>query len=119
MWVEYLSGTDTGGHLTPVIESGEHATSILTVAELADKLIRDGYEDPDSYLAYVPRASRLLGITEAIAGAAGATKHRQRAAGVPTGLVDAMIYETAQAHDLTVLTGDPDFEGLDGVEMVG
>lgn len=35
------------------------------------------------------------------------------------GLVDALIYETARAHDLIVLTGDPDFGGLDGVEMVG
>lgn len=118
VWIEYFLGTDPGRRMTPLIESWNHATSILTVAELSDVYHRLGAPGIDDRLAFVQRSTEILPLDPSIAHRAGATKQRQRDAGRSIGLVDALIYETARAHGLTLLSGDLDFEGLDGVEMV-
>jgi predicted nucleic acid-binding protein len=118
-WVAYFQGTSVGKLVKPFADSAEHATSIVTVAELSDVHHSGRGGDLSRQVAFVRTKTRILPLTPAIAEAAGATKWRQRARGRAMGLADALIYETARAHDLVVLTGDPGFAGLDGVEMIG
>lgn len=117
-WIEYFDAGPAGRSLKPVIESGEEATSVVTLAEISDRMHRDARQGTGELLAFVRSKTTLLDITPDIAAAAGKTKWAQRKRHVPMGLADAIIYETARAHGLTVLTGDPGFRGLPGVEFV-
>ncbi|MGQ0535714.1 MAG: PIN domain-containing protein [Methanobacteriota archaeon] len=117
VWMEYFRGTEKGARFRRLVESEEHATSVVTLAEIADHYARHGLPSHER-LTYIGAVSAVLPVTLDVCDEAGRTKWKQRARGVPMGLLDAMIYETARGHDLVLLTGDEDFRGLAGVEFV-
>lgn len=116
-WIEYFRGTDQ--RLRRRIEYQDHATSVLTLAELSDRHHRSRWRGYDARAQFIEGTSRILEVSSTAASAAGRTKWSQRKRGHRMGLADAIIYETAREHGLTVLTGDPGFEGLKGVEFLG
>lgn len=119
-WVEYFKGTAHGARVGEVLAREDTvATSILTVAELGDLHFRDGRPALEERISFIASRGRLLEVTRAVAEKAGRTKWAQRRRKRAMGLGDAIIYETAQAEGLTVLTGDPGFKGLPGVEFLG
>jgi predicted nucleic acid-binding protein len=119
VWIEYFRGSLANVTARNAIESGECATSVITIAEISDAHHRDQEPRLAENLAFLKAKTRVLNLTPAIAEAAAATKWAQRAEGRAMGLADALIYETARAYDLAVLTGDEGFAGLEGVEFVG
>lgn len=119
VWVEYFQGSTAGRRVRPVVEGPEVFTSIITFAELSDLYGREGLPGLDERLMFIRSRGPVLATSQGAARAAGATKWAQRKKGHPLGLADALIYETARERGLDVVTGDPGFQGLPGVTMVG
>lgn len=117
-WVEYFQGSAEGARVRPLVEKGEPATCILSVAELSDLHARAARPGLDERLAFIASRGPLLGVSRQAAARAGRTKWAQRGKGHPLGLGDAVIYEVAREHDLELVTGDPGFTGLEGVVMI-
>ncbi|MBI4393675.1 MAG: PIN domain-containing protein [Euryarchaeota archaeon] len=115
-WVEYLGGEVRV--LKPILEGRKHYSSLLTLAEVSDVVRRSGHDDSDRCIDFIAMHSTILDPDPMIADAAGRTRAAQRKRKRDMGLMDALIYETAQANELVLLTGDEDFKGLDGVEFV-
>lgn len=117
-WMAYFRGSSEGRRVQQLIDGGDTATSVVTLAELSDVFRREKRRDGDRRLAFVASTSRILDLTLPVAMAAGATKWDQRDRGAPMGMADALIYETARAQGLVVLTGDEGFRGLPDVEFL-
>ena len=70
-------------------------------------------------LAYAERRFAVLPVDARVAPHYGRLLAGARQAGRPRlRTADALIAATAAAHDLPLLTGDRDFKGLDGLEVV-
>ncbi|MFO1533430.1 MAG: PIN domain-containing protein [Thermoplasmatota archaeon] len=117
-WVEYFQGSPAGAQARKVIEGGQVATSILTLAELADLHERAGRPGLEERTQFIASRGPVLDVSPTAALRAGATKWAQRAKRHPMGLADAMIYETAREHGLELITGDAGFRGLPGVRLI-
>lgn len=118
-WVEYFRGSAVGQEVAGDLESGDHYTSILSIAELADKFAREGLEGVERHAEFIRLKTEIIPLEVDVALRAGGNKHDHRATtDSQMGLADAIIYESAREVGATVLTGDPDFDGLDGVEML-
>jgi predicted nucleic acid-binding protein len=117
-WVEYFDGTPAGARVQRILESATVATSILSVAELSDLYTRRKSPTLDEKVEFVRGSGQLLDLDLRAVSKAGLTKWTQRARKHPMGLGNAVIYETARANGLTVVTGDPGFKGLPGVEFL-
>lgn len=116
-WAEYFKGR-AGEHLVALVEGPAVATCVLTLGELAELHERGGEPGLEDHVAFIGSRGRILTVTEEAAVRAGRTKWAQRHAGHDMGIVDAMIYETARANGLEVVTGDEGFKGLEGVRMI-
>lgn len=115
-WVEYFRGTPAGEAVADELEAGIAGTPLVVVAELRDKYVREGVPHWLKDFAFVRETTSLLPETEAIAVRAGDTKNRMRSERRRDfGLIDGIIWETAKAHDSSLVTGDPHFRGLPGV----
>lgn len=117
-WVSYFDGSKAGAKVKDILDAAEVATSIVSVAELSDLHARTKAPELDERLEFMRSCGRILEVNLEVAKKAGETKWAQRARKRPMGIGDALIYETAKTHGLTVLTGDAGFEGLPGVEFM-
>lgn len=117
-WVEYFLGTAAGAQARSFIEGPDVATSVLTLAELADLHSRDRRPGLEERVAFIRSRGPILEPSHRAAQEAGRLKWAQRKRGHEMGLVDAIIYETAREHGLAVVTGDPGFNGLPGLEAI-
>lgn len=118
-WVAYFAGEERGAKVRPLVESESEATSMLTLMELADVYAQRDPESIGDKIDFIASHTTILDLDPMVSEGAGRTKRDQRARRIKIGIVDAAIYETAQQNDLTLVTGDPDFKGLDGVEFIG
>jgi predicted nucleic acid-binding protein len=116
-WLEYFAGSKRES-LRHLVEGPGVATSILSIGELADVYARDGSPGLEDRIRFIKSRGSLLTVTEPILRRAAVTKWTQRRNGKGLGLIDAVIYETARDHGLEVVTGDPGFEGLPGVQII-
>ena len=91
--------------------------SVLSLAEVSDWCTRNG-ADPLKHLVQMKRIASVLTVNEEIAEKAGSSLKllRSKAAGI--GMIDAIIYSQAATAGMKVLTGDPHFENLQGVEFI-
>lgn len=117
-WVEYFEGTVAGAAVRPMVEKGDAATCILTIAEMSDLHARAERPGLEEKLLFIAARGPIYNISHEAASRAGRTKWAQRRKGIPLGLGDAIIYEVAREHGLEVVTGDPGFRGLEGVRFI-
>lgn len=118
-WVEYFRGSAIGREMAAELESGDHYTSIISVGELSDKFAREYLNGIERHVEFIRLKTEVIPLSVEVAMRAGGNKHDHRATtDSQMGLADAIIYESAHEVGATVLTGDPDFDGLDGVEML-
>lgn len=114
-WLEILAGSDRGRNALSVIkESGGIFTSVLNIYEIKYRIeqIRDE-ETADEYIKTVKTHTNVLNIDEEIA-LSGARIRLE----IGMSAVDSLILATARIHDLSVLTGDRHFAGLDEAVMI-
>jgi predicted nucleic acid-binding protein len=117
--MEYLEGSSLGekvrGRL--VDERNEIFTHVVSVAEIISKVRRKKKDEEAAWSAIVAN-SKIFQITEAEAKEAGLLHASIRAGNPNFGLADAFVLAAARKLGGKVLTGDPDFRGLDDVVVL-
>lgn len=116
-WVEYLTGTAKGMKIKPLIEREKVATSIIAIAELADKLARDDKRFSIT-LQFIQRRAAILELSVPIALKAAQLKKEIRKKKEKFSMADGVHLATALEEGAVLLTADNDFSGLNNVMVI-
>lgn len=116
-WVEYLDGSTTGQKVSQILENETVGTSIIAIAELADKFEKEN-KNFEKTLAFIQGRSLLLPFTLSIACSAAKIKKKIRTKKSKFGLVDAIHLATALQQKATFVTADNDFRNTEGVLLL-
>ncbi|MBI4016754.1 MAG: PIN domain-containing protein [Candidatus Aenigmarchaeota archaeon] len=116
-WVEYFGGTRKGAKIRHIVDEEEIATSIIAIAELADKHTREN-RPFEPTLEFVQSKAAILPITVDIAVDAARLKNDRRKINSKFGLVDGIHLVTAWKEQATLVTCDTDFVGVRNVVIV-
>lgn len=111
-WIEYLRGSKPGEKVKEYVEDEvDVVVSTINIAEVYRWILR--YYDErvaEEIRIAIGERSMIIEVSEEIAVQAAHIKHDKG-----WGLGDSIIYATAKREGAKVLTGDPDFKGLDDV----
>ena len=116
-WVDYLVGTSSGLKLKRLIEQEEIATSVMALAEIADKFERDNRKF-ETMLKFIIRRSVILPVSVEVALRAAKLKNEVRKKRVKFGISDGIHLATALEEGATLITSDSDFIGLENVQLI-
>jgi predicted nucleic acid-binding protein len=111
-WIEYFRGTEAGKKIRPYVEGESAATSVLTLAELREKYLREKWSTFGEDVAYITSRTSLTQVDREIAILAGEINHRRKGEKKGWGMADSLILATAKVKSAKVVTGDRHFEGL-------
>lgn len=117
VWVDYFSGSERGNKVKGIIEAKKLATSIIAVAELADKFFRDKI-DFSTHLLFIQSRAAILPLNVDLSLKAAKIKGERRKIKSKFGLSDALQYASAQDCGALFLTADNDFVNMPGVLLV-
>jgi len=117
-WIEYFRGTESGKKVRSYVEGGTAATSVLTLAELREKYLREKWSTFDEDVAYITSRTSLTQVDRDVAILAGEINHRRKAEKKGWGMADSLILATARVASAKVVTGDRHFEGLPDAILV-
>ena len=118
-WLEYLEGTEKGKAVEERFAGdAELWTSTVTLTEVVSKYRRKGMSD-DAAIRALTSMSKVQGPSREDAIEA-ARNHAQVKAKSPNfSLADATVLQLARKLRARVLTGDPDFAGVEDSTPVG
>jgi predicted nucleic acid-binding protein len=116
-WIEYFDATKHGLKAKEIIENCEIFTNAITISELVSKFLKKG-KDPDGMFNAVLSLSKIIDIDAELAKEIGRLHYEVRKTESNFSFADASVLQTARDLNATVLTGDPDFKRLKGVEML-
>ena len=116
-WLEYINGTAKGLQIRTVIEREEIATSMIAIAELADKLARNNKRF-DITLQFIQRRAAIIDLSVAIALHAAQLKKDSRRKSEKFSMADGIHLATARQEGAVLLTADTDFAGLENVRII-
>jgi len=108
-WIEYFRGTRIGERAKSYIESHEAATATITVAELREKYLREGWNYFDEDLAFITSTTLIVPLEKNIAVLAGEINHTAKREAKGWGISDSIILATARSTSTNVVTGDRHF----------
>jgi len=111
-WIEYFRGTQAGKKALRYIEGNSAATSVLSLAELKEKYLREKWKSFDEDLAFVAARTTLTQVDRQVSLLAGEINHDRKAVVKNWGMADSIILATARTASAKVVTGDRHFEGL-------
>ncbi len=115
-WIEYFRGSEAGERAREFIDGDEEAVvSTINLAEVYRWIIRFyPVEVAEEKVRAMKHRCTVIEVTERIAIESAKLKHRLK-----LGLEDAIILATAREMGAKLLTGDPDFKGMEGVVFLG
>ncbi len=116
-WIEYFRGSAAGSKVRRILEESEEEVVVSTInlAEVYLWVLKFyGKKTAKEKLAAIEQRSFVREVDRAIAIEAAQIKHERG-----WGLADAIVYATAVREKARILTGNPDFRGLDNVEFIG
>ncbi len=117
IWIEYLAGSAKGIKIKNIVDEKSIATSILSIAELADKFERE--EKDFSYvLTFIQSRAAIVPLNIALVLHAAKIKKKFRTKNNKFGLIDALHLATAQQEKLIFVTADTDFRNAENVILV-
>ena len=116
-WVEIIKNSPAGRRTTEMLGNEGLATSIASIAELSSWAHRSGL-NARIIIEKVKSASTILQLTEEIAELAGELQVSIKKDTPDWGMVDSMIYATAVAHGIKVITGDSHFRGKPNAVLI-
>jgi len=116
-WIEYLDGTKKGEKIRDLIENKAHSTSILAIAEIADKYARTNQPFQEA-LQFIQSKTTLLPLTVSIAVKAAQLKKQIRKNSPKIGLADTLHLATAIESNAAFVTADTDFRGQEEVILL-
>lgn len=114
-WIEYFSKEET--EIKQIIEKDILITSVIAIAELADKFGRENLPF-DNVFAFIQKRANIIPLTTSLALEAGRIKKQYRKTKRKFGLADAIHIATSRAEQATFITKDRDFEGIEDVHMI-
>lgn len=116
-WIEYMNASKAGVQVKDIITNEEVYTHVITIAEVVSKYERNG-KDGTVPKAAIASLSRILTSNDEDALATGILHAGMRQTKPNFSLADAFVLQAARRLHLKVLTGDPDFEGIDEAVML-
>ena len=78
-WIEYFRGTESGRRIRPYVESDLATTSVLSLAELREKYLREKWTSFDEDLAFMTARTSVTAVDREIALVAGEINHKRKA----------------------------------------
>ena len=111
-WIEYFRGTESGKKARAYVEGDSAATSVLSLAELREKYLREGWPSFDADAAFITARTSVIPVDRQTALLAGEINHERKAAERGWGMADSIILATARTASAKVVTGDRHFKGL-------
>lgn len=118
--MEYLGGTDVGAAVRDRLDAAAvRFASPIVLAEVYSKVRRDRTEqEAEAAVRLIQSACAVVEHTAEIGVEAGRI-HAEMKEEVPGfGMADAFVLAAARSREVTVLTGDPHFEGVEDAEML-
>jgi len=113
-WIEYLiDGPLADRYASYLTSPYSIITPTIVLYEVYKKIKRDRGEEMALTLMAQLQATEVVPLTESIAYLAADVSLRQGLA-----MADAIVYATAQDHQVDVVTGDADLKDLPGVVYV-
>lgn len=106
-WIEYFSGTNTGKKIAAYIDS-EHQLfiSVINLAEVYKQgLSKRNEKDADSMVSLMMSRCFIIPLEAETALNAAKLNFEKK-----FGLGDSLVYASAKAHSLKLVTGDPHFK---------
>ncbi len=116
-WIEFFNGSTTGEKVKQLLSSETSYTSAISIAEVA-KWAKQNGKDVDTYNEALKINSQIIPLEEYILKEAGMAYLELRKISEDIGMIDVIIYTTAQFHGLELITQDSDFKNLPGVKML-
>jgi len=116
-WIEFFEGSETGLRVKDVLRSTECFTSIVSVAEITEWSLKNGFE-VEEFIGTIRGSSTILILNNEISESAGKINFENKKSIKNWGMLDALIYATARFYGLTTLTKDNHFSELEDVEML-
>src|SRR5438309_3684285 len=115
-WIEYWKGGPRSRQAADYIDGSE--TAIVSTVNLAETLywVMRHYDEPTVEEKRLTIAKRcfLIPLDMKIAVDAAKTKKKTK-----LGLADSIVLATARNENATIVTGDPDFRGMNNVFYIG
>lgn len=108
-WMENFSGTQAGIQIEKILQKGNNCTTILVLAELADKFERENLEF-HQFFEYIKSKAVILPVTEETALKAASIKKQLRKTAPDTSLIDAINLATTRDMHAKLITCDSDFK---------
>ena len=117
-WIEYFRGTESGKKTRAYVESDSATTSVLSLAELREKYLKEKWSSFEEDLAFMTTRSSVTPVDREIALLAGEINHKRKAMKKDWGMADSIVLATARTAFAKVVTGDRHFEGLSDAIVV-
>jgi len=111
-WIEYFRGSKAGEKAKRFIEEREAATATITLAELREKYIREGWTYFEDDLLFITSSTILVNLTKDIALKAGEINAAMKEKVKGWGMADSIILATAQEANARIITGDKHFKTI-------
>jgi predicted nucleic acid-binding protein len=118
-WIEYLEGSKEGARVRDLLQPPSEAyTPAPVVAEVTSKTVRRGRDASVAWMA-LRGSSVIVPLDGETAHAAGALHAEYRRRISDFAMTDAVVLTLARKLDAKIVTGDPHFRGMRGVEFLG
>ncbi len=118
-WVEYLEGGKAGRKVKEEVddEFNEIFTHVVSIAEITSKVKRKGLDVEIAWNA-ITTNSKVANMDKFDSKEVGLLHAKMKSRAPNFSLGDAFVLAAAKKLAARVLTGDPDFENVDGVESL-
>ena len=115
IWLDYFAGNNP--NVRPLIERNQLVTSVIAIAELADKFFRED-QSFDRALRFIQSKAKIVPLTASLALTAAMLKRNQRKIHPKFGLADAIHVATAHEEKAIFVTKDNDCRGINHVQIL-
>lgn len=118
-WVDYLAGGAAAEKIAKLLNnpSGRLVTPATAVAELIEKLLREGSEQSkiQDAIRFIRSKTEIYPCDETVAYLAGELNFSQKKKVKGWGMLDSLNYAVASVLHCVFVTGDPHFKNFKGV----
>ena len=116
-WIEIFLDTEKGKKATQLTKNKRIYTSVVTLSEIISWCLRNN-QNAQKFLSLIKENSIIIYINDDVAEIAGTLNFEIKKKEKTFGMIDSLIYATAQIYSLKLLTGDKHFRNLDDVIML-
>ena len=118
-WMEYFEGSSVAKKIRDRIvdERNEIFTHVVSIAEVISK-VRRREKDVDTAWKAITTLSKIINLDEIDSKETGLLHAKIKLKNPNFGLADAFVLSAARKLEAKVLTGDPDFKGIDDVIFI-